>query len=118
MSVAIVWVNILEGDTEAAARRAAREIFTSAPLHHFYDPHKRAGEAVAESLGGLPDDAAWDIYLFYEKGAAWHESLPLPSHWTHQCQGNSWADPDRFCWGDDLVQELRRTMVKLADAST
>lgn len=118
MSVSIVWVNMLDGDTEATAQNAATEIFGQSSVRHFYDPHRRAGEAIAESLGGLADDAAWDVYLFYEKGAEWGESLPLPSRWMHQCKGDSWANPDNYHWGDDLVQGLQWTMAKLADACT
>lgn len=118
MSVAIVWVNMLDGDTAAAAHNAAREIFGRSSVRHFYDPHGRAGEAIAESLGGLPGEAAWDVYLFYERGTEWGDTAPQPVEWMHQCEGDSWANPDNYHWGDNLVQGLQRTMAKLADACT
>jgi len=113
--VSIVWIHMLEEDTEMAADRSAREIFHHPLVRHFYDPHKRAGQAIAQSLGGQEDEVAWDIYLFYDAGSAWDETPPTPTAWMHQCTGCHWADPAHHQYGDDLVQELRKTMLKLTE---
>ncbi|MDQ5852244.1 MAG: hypothetical protein M3380_09265, partial [Chloroflexota bacterium] len=50
IGVGIVWINMLTGDTEAAAAESA-QIVDDARVRHFYDPEQRAGKAVAQSLG-------------------------------------------------------------------
>jgi hypothetical protein len=113
VSVSIVWVNMLTSDSEATARTSTR-IIDDPRVRHFYDPEKRAGKVVAESLGGQ-DRVAWDIYLFYAEGSEWDDGPPAPSCWMHQLTGSSWADPARYHCGDDLVEELRKTTKELTD---
>lgn len=84
--------------------------FRDPRVHHFYDPHKRSGAAIADSLG-YKDRVAWDIYLFYTAGAEWSETPPAPTAWTHQLS-ETWIDRGHYHKGDDLVRELSRTMEK------
>ena len=110
----IVWMNMLPLDGMVAARLAARSM--QAPsVHHFHDPSKQTGRAVAQSLGA-PGKVAWDIYLFYAQGAAWDQGPPPPTRWAHQL-GDSWADPARYRHGSDLMAELCRAMTELTGAS-
>lgn len=110
IGVGIVWINMLTGDTEAAAAESA-QIVDDARVRHFYDPEQRAGKAVAQSLG-WEGKVAWDIYLFYPKGSRWGDSPPVPSRWMYQLS-ESWVDPAHYRWGDDLLAELHETMNKL-----
>ena len=111
ISVNIVWVGVLKGDGIEAARRAAEDIAADPRVRHFYDPTNRSGQAIARSLG-WKWATAWDIYLFYEKGAEWQADPPPPTHWMHQLSYLFWDTHLRT--GDALVGELRATMSKLA----
>lgn len=113
IGVSIVWINILGGDTEMAAKRAAAEILPDPRVHHFYDPEKRVGEAIARSLGGEEGKVAWDIYLFYKAGSEWAENPPTPIAWMHQLTDSSWADHVHYHSGDDMVDALYKTMKEL-----
>ena len=113
VSVSIVWIHMLDGDTEMAARRSAGGIVHDPRVRHFYDPERRAGKAITRSLGGEEGKAAWDIYLFYEKGCEWIDGPPAPVDWMHQLTSSSWADPARYRQGDDLVKALHETMKRL-----
>ena len=111
ITVGIIWINILEKDTEKMAKREAGKFITDSRVRHFYDPQKRAGKAVAFSLGG-EGEVAWDTYLFYEKGAEWSEDPPGPGDWMHQLKDSNWANPTNYFTGEDLVIELDRAMKK------
>jgi len=80
-------------------------------VRHFHDPARRAGRAVAQSLGAQ-GKVAWDIYLFYPGGDEWGDGLPTPTRWAHQLQAD-WADPAFRHRGEDLVQVLHRAMNEL-----
>ena len=101
---------MLVGDTAAAATRSAG-IFAAPELCQFYDPERRAGHAIAESLGH-PGEVAWDSYLFYPKGARWDDMPPRPVEWMHQL-GAPWADRTRYHWGHALIERLDTVMRKL-----
>lgn len=106
MSLAVVWMDVLPLDGEKAARKTATILAKDPRIRHFFDPERRVGKAVAKTLGW--SGFAWDIYLFYPKGAAWGETPPVPWRFAHQM--GSHADDDHFHVGDDLERELRKTM--------
>ena len=110
MSVSIVWINILQGDSEMTARKSA-SIFNDPRVLQFYDPHRLSGKAIAESLG-WKGRVAWDIYLFYAAKEQWVEDPPIPTAWMHQLR-ESWADPAHFYTGEDLARELFKTLEEL-----
>ena len=114
ISVSIVWIDMLPSDTELTAKRSAR-IIDDPRVRHFYDPGKRSGKAITQSLG-WEGKMAWDVYLFYTEGTEWVEDPPMPSDWLHQLN-DSWADRVHFHSGNDLVEELYKTMQKLTDIS-
>jgi hypothetical protein len=110
ISVTIVWINMLPDDTGPGAQMSA-QIIDDPRVRHFHDPARRAGQAVAASLG-WKDYVAWDIYLFYEAGSKWIEDPPSPAHFAHQLP----RDSAHFRTGDDLVRELREAMKRLASS--
>jgi hypothetical protein len=110
--VGIIWMNVLPGDSEEAAKDAAWKL-NSPFVTHFYDPHKLSGKAIAESIG-WGDTLAWDIYLFYKAGVAWGQRAPVPASYMHQLSKNR-TDPEHFYKGEDLVKKLSETAERLID---
>jgi hypothetical protein len=110
ININLVWLKMLPGDSEAAAKKEAGN-FNDQRVCQYYDPDKRSGKAIAESLGYV-GKVAWDIYLFYAAGAEWIENPPPPISWLHQLSEN-WIDRERYHTGDDLGRELFVTMKKL-----
>lgn len=108
--VSIVWLHMLQGDSESSAEESAR-IFSDHPVRQFYDPNQQAGKAVAESVGWR-GQVAWDIYLFYPVGGIWAKGPPTPSVWMHQLS-EPWSDREHYRSGDDLVKALLETMKRL-----
>ena len=58
LSVSIVWIDILEHDSEVVARRAMEGFRPDSRVRHFYDPERRVGRAIAQSLGAEAGQAA------------------------------------------------------------
>jgi hypothetical protein len=113
ISVSIVWINMLPGDDEEAGKRAS-QIIHDPRVHHFYDPGRQVGEAVAGELLMKGAGPAWDIYLFYRQGIKWTASPPRPTDWMHQLGGGERADPARYRPGKYLVKGLHEAMERLA----
>ena len=113
-SVSVVWIDVRVDKSSTnwigvkkAAQRASL-IFDDPRVHHFFDPSRRVGKAIAEGL--LREGFAWDIFLFYDKGTEWLERPPKPARWMHQLPPIQ-ADPERFRGGTDaLLGELRLVM--------
>ena len=115
ISVSLIWIDMLGGDNLAAARKIARTI-QDPRVRHFHDPRAShlAGAAFAKGL--IRRGPAWDIYLFYDKEAAWTDGPPKPVEWWHQLGGGDRADPDRFSAGV-LDERLHESMHKVTGAS-
>ena len=101
----IVWVEMLPEDKAANVEALAGEM-TDPRIQWFHDPKQRAGRAIASSLGA-PGKVAWDVYLFFDADVEWKNKPPATHQWVHQL-GDSWADPTRLRFGDQLEPELRR----------
>ncbi len=110
LQVIIVWIDMLETDNAQAAQNAAA-LFNDPRLIQFHDPRKLVGKAIAESLGGQ-GKIAWDTYLFYAPGLEWNVEPPKPSKWMHQLNPSTWAAPDLYRTGSDLVEELRESVAQ------
>jgi hypothetical protein len=108
ISVSMVWINMLEADSPAAAQAAA-PIVGDPRARHFYDPDRRAGRAIAECIGGR-GHVAWDMYLFYTAGGEWRAAPPRPATWAHQLAREGWADPGRYRGGGGLLEALCAAM--------
>lgn len=103
----IVWIPMLESDSEHAARNASA-IFPPQRAAHYYDKNRtlgllyaqhtfkdflpRARKAIADDhwLAPMlenPDEALqaqWDLYMLYAPGIQWEEGSdgpPMPTHW-------------------------------------
>jgi len=103
----IVWVEMLPEDREADVG-ALTGGMTDARIRWFHDPNRRAGRAIATSLGAT-GKVAWDVYLFFDTHAQWKNQPPAPHQWVHQL-GDSWADPTRLRFGEQLEPELGRLL--------
>ena len=110
ISVSIVWIRMLPGDSEATAKEKA-VLFNDARVHQFWDPDQLSGKAIAESLG-YHGKVAWDIYLIYQSSDEWIEAPPAPACWMHQIS-ESWASRSHFHTGDDLLKELYTAAKKI-----
>ena len=115
LDVTIVWIDMLASDNAQAARRSAK-MFDDPRVRQFHDPRatRLAGKAFAHGLIQEGRGLAWDIYMFYERGARWDEHPPQPAEWMHQLGGGQRADADRFRSGPELEAGLREAMQKLA----
>lgn len=100
----------MSGDTYEAARKAA-EKFQDKRVKQFYDPRQLAGRDVAKSLGHV-NGVAWDIYLFYPRGALWVDLPPLPAAYMHQLR-DSWADQRYLFENEQLKAKLTEAMKSL-----
>ena len=113
LSVSVVWIDVCVDKSSKnwiGAKKAAQRaslIFDDPRVHHFFDPSRRVGKAIAEGL--LRGGVAWDIFLFYDKGTEWLEKPPKPARWMHQLPPIQ-ADPEHLRAGDALVGELRLVM--------
>lgn len=106
----IVWVEMLPQDREADVVTLAGEM-SDPRIRWFHDPKRRAGRAIAASLGAT-GEVAWDVYLFFDADAEWKNRPPAPREWVHQLS-DSWADPTRLRFGDQLEPELARLLRSL-----
>jgi hypothetical protein len=84
-----VWVPMLPGDNEAAARAAANR-FAEPRAIHYWDGDRRLSRRLAKALGidtrrsavaGDEPAFAWDIYLAYRRG---NHEITAPAFWMHQ----------------------------------
>ncbi len=108
IAAGLVWIDMLPEDNREAASRRARPM-QDARMRQFYDPRRRAGRAIAESLG-WSEEVAWDVYLFYYPGERWAELPPKPVAWVHQLGGWAVAPADHFRTGEELGRALRTEM--------
>jgi len=101
---------MLPGDSEETAQKSS-SILDDPRVLLFYDPNKRSGKAVADTVGWA-GKIAWDIYLFYLEGDEWGKNPPMPTDWMYQLS-DSRADRERYYTGDDLAKKLYKAMKKL-----
>ena len=103
LAAMIVWIEMLPEDRVADVIALAGEM-TDPRIRWFHDPKRRAGRAIAASLGAA-GHVAWDVYLYFDPDAEWKDKPPAPRQWTHQLS-DTWADPTRLRFGDQLEPEL------------
>jgi hypothetical protein len=101
---------MLPNDSLAAAKSAAAP-FADRRVRHFFDPQKKVGMAIANSLS-WEGRIAWDIYLYYAPGQKWRDQPPSPFLYAHQLT-NAWADRDHYRVAADLAEELASSMEKM-----
>lgn len=82
----IVWIPMMDSDEVEAAQRTATRIFPGV-ARQFWDGERKLGFEISKTLG-VPDQPAWDIYLFYPPGVEWTEAvMPLPEKVLVQAGG-------------------------------
>jgi hypothetical protein len=104
LAAMIVWIEMLPEDGAADVKALAGEM-ADPRIRWFHDPKRRVGRAIATSLGAT-GEIAWDVYLFFGADAEWKQQPPAPNQWIHQL-GDTWADPTRHRFGDQLEPEIR-----------
>ena len=110
VSVHVVWMPMVPGDSLRAARKTGR-MFASSDVHQYYDEERAVGLAChRDAFSGCLTDAAratpkdhplyetlvdwaeggrgegplWDAVLFYPPGVEWSEVVPAPRLWAKQ----------------------------------
>ena len=64
----------------------ASRIIPDPRARHYWDGDKLLGEALQPIL--KTPEAAWDVWLLYDRGVRWEgETPPRPSWWEHQLYG-------------------------------
>ncbi|HEX3554028.1 MAG TPA: hypothetical protein VIA62_12450 [Thermoanaerobaculia bacterium] len=111
--ILVVWLDVLPFDGKRSATKTAQILSEDPRVHHFHDPERRVGKAVAQSLK-WEEGYAWDIYLLYPAGAQWKEKLPAPQGYVHQLGGR--AGDGHFCSGDSIVPDMKKLVAPLATA--
>lgn len=84
LRVHIVWTKVLAGDSVNSAREAVR-LAPDKRVSHYWDSDQSLGRAYGLVLK-LPKmrKLAWDVYLVFNDGTEWKETLPQPGYWMHQ----------------------------------
>jgi hypothetical protein len=91
----VVWVPMLEDDSRDAAVKATK-LLGDRRARHFWDPDKKVAHVFAKMLQSTFGEAnklpkieypAWDVYLVFDRAAAWKEKPPVPVFWMHQLRG-------------------------------
>lgn len=132
--VAVVWMPMLAGDSEQAARRSAA-ILHDPRVRQFYDPERRVGraystglfpEAWKEARASLREEhplqeyvrkaaetpaerkPLWDAALFHPPGSKWTDRPPEPSTFAKQVLFYGAQDPPAptgLFWRDGFDRE-------------
>jgi len=130
LPIFVVWLPMVEGDSEAAAAESAK-LLPKPQVHHFYDPERTLGRKMPEicfprfrerALASLPADhwfrphleeavqnptlhstTMWDAALLYGPDAEWREEPPCPTLWTKQTAyfAEGDAPPMGLFWRDN-----------------
>jgi hypothetical protein len=86
VSIHVVWLPVLKGDTSAAAQDSARLFGNTMQVAHYWDVERALSNRYCEllRLKERGRTVAWDLYLIYERGARWRADPPLPTLWMQQ----------------------------------
>ena len=104
-AVHVVWLPMLGSDNEASAKKSSL-MYTDSRVRQYWDAEKSSGwaytndlfsdmgERMKTAIAGdeqLQRDVQprgqgpmWDIYMLYEPGAKWGETVPEPTSWVMQ----------------------------------
>lgn len=69
----------MAGDTQRAASQASH-FLPDDRAEHFWDPWKFGSRLYAQEFG-IPENQAWDLFVFYKPYLAWRDRLPEPTFW-------------------------------------
>lgn len=82
LRVYMVWLDIREGDSLAAAEENAARLRDSR-VTHYWIPDDELTKRMREVVG-MSEGRAWDVFLLYDRHAAWGAGVPHPSSYMHQ----------------------------------
>jgi hypothetical protein len=88
VAVFVLWLNMLEGDTSQAARRAANDVGVDGLVKHYWEEEGWPISTRVRSVLGIgpydPTQSAWDVHLLYRRGAEWDGAdPPPPTAWAY-----------------------------------
>jgi len=106
LSVIIIWTNMLKGDSQNSAYKAA-SLFKDPNIVQFFDSENKFGNVVAQRLNPQ-GKKAWDIYMFFDKDTKWNSDFPRPFDYAHQLSSsaNPWVDKTKYFCGSELTKRL------------
>jgi hypothetical protein len=113
VSIHVVWVPVLKGDTPEAAQDSALLLGNAEQVEHFWDVERALSNRYCELLG-LEErgrTVAWDLYLIYARGARWTADPPMPSVWMQQLLLDDVEELERSALVSHLRQMLEPTNV-------
>jgi hypothetical protein len=87
VSVFVLWLSMLEGDTPQAADRAATEFGVDGAVRHYWEEDGWPVSTYVRSVLGIgpydPTRSAWDVHLMYRVDAEWEgDAPPVPTAWA------------------------------------
>ncbi len=96
VAVYVIWSSQSGGKERNVADAAA--LVADLRARHYWDGGQAVGKAFQPILG--TPEAAWDVWLLFDRGARWEgDAPPRPAWWEHQLYGMTdelLLDPDRF----------------------
>jgi hypothetical protein len=91
----------MKGDTQSTARQASVYL-ADERVSHYWDLWKFGSRTYAKQFG-IPEDQAWDMFVFYKPYITWRDSPPQPTFWM---QARNLKAGDHYT-KDGLEAELR-----------
>jgi hypothetical protein len=80
LAVFLLWGPYMRNrDNQRLAQRATPYL-PDQRVHHFWDVWRFAGRTYSDQLG-IPEEEAWDMFVFYKPLLEWEETAPGPTFW-------------------------------------
>jgi len=113
VTVHVVWLPVLKGDTPEAARASARLVGNTVRVTHYWDVGLELSRRYCDllRLEERGRTVAWDLYLIYERGARWTADPPMPKLWMQQLLLDDVPELERSLLVGHLRQMLHPTDV-------
>lgn len=86
VTIHVVWLPVLKGDTPEAAQDSARLVGDAVQVAHYWDGDLELSKRYCEllRLEERGRTLAWDLYLIYGRGSRWTANPPMPKVWMQQ----------------------------------
>lgn len=108
MAVYVVWSSQVGGKEQHVTK--ASQMIPDRRARHYWDGDQLVGKALQPLLE--TPDAAWDVWLLYDREVRWEgEAPPRPAWWEHQLWDmppERSLDPERFARKARELLERRR----------
>jgi hypothetical protein len=86
IEVIVVWLKILDTDNREAIAGAAT-ILRDSRVEHYWDPKRVMNAWLLDAIQFDVQVRMYDVFLLYDRDAAWDKRLPRPGYWMHEYQG-------------------------------